>query len=72
MEYSIDQSESVESVVSNMYRLIAKQPLDIDLLQIFLDKSNGVFMLQLPMPVAIDKDYYEQLHKQALAALIAA
>ncbi len=68
--YSQDTKPVLNGIISQMYRFITKSPLSPKLLEAFL--KNSVFILDLPMPVAIDEAYYEQLHRQALAALIAA
>jgi len=70
LAYNPDTKPALDSIISQMYRFITKAPLSPGLLEAYL--QNSLFMLNLPIPVAIDEAYYEQLHRQALAALIAA
>ena len=70
LAYNKDTRPVLDGIISQMYRYIAKVPLVPGLLDAFLQSS--VFLLDLPAPIAIDEAYYEQLHRQALAALIAA
>ena len=70
LAYSPDTKPALDSIISQMYRFITRAPLSPGLLEAFL--QNSVFMLELPIPLPIDEAYYEQLHRQALAALIAA
>ena len=50
---------------------MAKVPMNNRLLEVFIDEM-GVFQLALPAPVPVDEKHYDDLHKQAMAALIAA
>ena len=70
LAYNKDTRPVLDGIISQMYRYITKAPLAPGLLDAFLQSS--VFLLDLPAPIAIDEAYYEQLHRQALAALIAA
>jgi glucose-6-phosphate isomerase, archaeal len=70
LAYNQETRHALDSVITQMYRSITKTPISSRLLDAFL--QNSVFVLELPMPLPIDEAYYEQLHRQALAALIAA
>jgi hypothetical protein len=70
LTYNQDTRPALDGTIAQMYRFITKAPITQKLLEAFL--RNSVFVLDLPIPLAIDEAYYEQLHRQALAALIAA
>ena len=70
LTYSQETKPVLDGIIAQMYRFITKAPISPKLLEAFL--RNSVFILDLPIPLAIDEAYYEQLHRQALAALIAA
>ena len=70
LSYTKDTRQALDGIIADMYRLLTKQPIKPHLLEEFLNSS--VFSLSLPQPVPVDEKYYEQLHKQAMAALIAA
>ncbi len=70
LTYNQDTRSVLDGTIAQMYRFITKTPISPKLLEAFL--RNSVFVLDLPIPLAIDEAYYEQLHRQALAALIAA
>ena len=70
LTYSQDTKPALDGIIAQIYRFITKAPLSPKLLEAFL--KNSIFILDLPIPIAIDEAYYEQLHRQALAALIAA
>jgi molybdopterin-guanine dinucleotide biosynthesis protein len=68
--YNQDTRPVLDSIITQMYRFITNSPISPALLNAFLQQS--VFVLDLPVPASIDEAHYEQLHRQALAALIAA
>jgi hypothetical protein len=69
--YGVDRSVATESAIANIYSLIANgQRFERQLLDEFLEK--GLFVLSLPAPTPVDPQLYDTLHKQAMAALIAA
>ncbi len=70
LTYDKETKAVLNGTIAQIYKFIAKAPLAPRLLETFL--ANSVFVLDLPIPAAIDEAHYEQLHKQALAALIAA
>ena len=70
LTYSQETKPVLYGIIAKMYKFITKAPISPKLLEAFL--RNSVFVLDLPIPLAIDEAYYEQLHRQALAALIAA
>jgi len=65
-----DNQNALGSLIAQMYRIITKQKMDPGILTQFIE--NAVFILYLPAPLPIDRDYYQNMHKQIMAALIAA
>jgi len=68
--YSIDSSGETASTIAQMYKILTKKPILESVLKVFLE--DNIFVLELPKPLPVDEKHYEELHKQAIAALIAA
>ncbi|UCH12634.1 MAG: hypothetical protein JSW18_01430, partial [Candidatus Omnitrophota bacterium] len=65
------QSPDVKGMLSGLYKVLTRGgSLQDKLLQQFIDAS--VFMLSLPKPEPVDKEYFDELQRLALQTLIAA
>ncbi|MDP8297457.1 MAG: triose-phosphate isomerase [Candidatus Orphnella occulta] len=68
--YNIDKTDEAILRVSAVYQMIARQPLAVDTMSTFI--KTGVFKLELPLTVPVDKNYYAELERISAYTLVAA
>ena len=68
--YNVDRTNETMLGVSKIYQMIAKRPLPIATMQFFI--RTGVFKLELPPAVPVDKNYYAEFERISAYTLVAA